>query len=333
MKHEDLKTFLQEYRKNRTDSTRRLDEPENIDHVPVDDMVGMYFRQMSTEPLLTADQEIALSKRIERGREASRFLEEEATLTGEQESLLEEIAADGQAARRRMARANTRLVVSIAKRYHGHGLPLSDLIQEGNVGLMIAIDKFDYTMGNRFSTYASWWIRQTITRGLSKKARIIRLPINKSTRLRQINAARAALKQELGHDPTNEEIAERLDMKASEVRSAVESIPYTVALEKEGHNDTEFGAFLEDGASPNPEEVIDTLALKQVIQYVLGKLMPRERRVLQMRYGLEGDDPMTLQQVADQFDLSRERIRQIQMKALQQLRHPENARMLNVLLA
>lgn len=299
--------------------------PENIDHIPADDTVSLYFRQMAAEPLLTAEQEIALAKRIERGRKAAELLAENPDLPAEQIRQLEEAVAQGQAAREHLGRANTRLVVSIAKRYRDQGLPMSDLIQEGNVGLMIAVDKFDYTMGNRFSTYASWWIRQTITRALSQKSRTIRLPLHLSDQLRRINVANEILEQELGREPTYTELAERLGVETSEVRETLEANPQTIPLELPVGEDSEFGDFLEDEESVGPDEAMHTLDLTESIERVLSDLLPREAEILRLRFGLKDGIPQTLEQVGKAMGLSRERIRQIERQALRRLRQPQFA--------
>ncbi len=194
--------------------------PENIDYIPPDDVVSLYFRQMASEPLLTHEQEIELAKRIETGQEAQDVLDSNSNLTDLEIEDLEKLTLEGQFARDHFARANTRLVVSIAKRYRNQGFPMADLIQEGNVGLMIAIDKFDHTLGYHFSTYATWWIRQTITRALAKKSRLIRLPPNRSKKLRCIGVTQEILRQELGRMPTEEEIGDQLEMEPDKNRDS-----------------------------------------------------------------------------------------------------------------
>lgn len=307
--------------------------PENIDHIPADDTVSLYFRQMASEPLLTAEQEVSLAKRIQRGLESQRQLEENQSLTWDQVKTLEEVCMDGQAAREHLGRANTRLVVSIAKRYRNQGLPMSDLIQEGNVGLMIAVDKFDYTMGNRFSTYASWWIRQTITRALSQKSRTIRLPLHLSDQLRRINTANEILEQELGREPSDEEISVRLELQPDQVRDTIDANPQTIAIEMPVGDDSEFGDFIEDDQSPTPDDAIHSIMLTDTLERILGKLLPREAQILKLRFGLEGEPPQTLEQVGQVMGLSRERIRQIERQALRQLRQPQFANMLRDFLA
>ncbi len=302
--------------------------PENIDHVPADDTVSLYFRQMASEPLLTAEQEVALAKRIERGFEARDLLEENPELPQEEQTIIQANIADGQAAREHLSRANTRLVVSIAKRYRNQGLPMSDLIQEGNVGLMIAVDRFDYTMGNRFSTYASWWIRQTITRALSQKSRIIRLPLHLSDQLRRITTAHQILKQELGRDPSDEELSNRLDLPVKDIRATLDSNLQTIALEMPVGNDSEFGDFIEDDLSLSPDEAMNIVMLSDSVNRILNELLPREAKILRLRFGLEGGTPKTLEQVGKILGLSRERIRQIERHALRRLQQPQFARVL-----
>nr|MBN1228294.1 sigma-70 family RNA polymerase sigma factor [Anaerolineae bacterium] len=299
--------------------------PENIDHIPADDTVSVYFRQMASEPLLTAEQEVALAKQIERGHSAQELLADPGSLPAEIIAQLEKAVVDGLEAREHLGRANTRLVVSIAKRYRNQGLPMSDLIQEGNVGLMIAVDKFDYTLGNRFSTYASWWIRQTITRALSQKSRTIRLPLHLSDQLRRINTANEIMEQQLGREPTFSELAERLDMDPSQVQDVVEANPQTIPLELQVGDDSEFGDFIEDEDTITPDEALHTIDLNETVAKVLDELMPREAQILRLRFGLEDGMPQTLEQVGERMGLSRERIRQIERQALRRLRQPQFA--------
>ena len=301
--------------------------PENIDHVPVDDIVSVYFRQMAAEPLLTAEQEVALAKRIERGVEAQKYLEEMEGISPEDVETLEALVADGQAAREHMAAANTRLVVSIAKRYTNRGLPMSDLIQEGNIGLMKAVDKFDYTMGNRFSTYATWWIRQAITRALAQKTRTIRIPLHMTERIRQMYRTAQVLEQELGRRPTPEEIAEEMNLPADSVRGMMDASQHAIALERPvgDEGDSEFGDFIEDQDTPEPDEAAAHHLLQETIEEVLSELTPRQAHILRLRFGLGGGEQHTLEEIANKFGLSRERIRQLEKEALRRLRHPRLA--------
>ena len=303
--------------------------PENTDHIPADDTVSLYFRQMASEPLLTAEQEVLLAKRIERGSAASEELSQNRkNLSKERRAELQAAVKDAQAAREHLSRANTRLVVSIAKRYRNQGLPMGDLIQEGNIGLMIAVDKFDYRLGNRFSTYASWWIRQAITRALSQKSRTIRLPLHLSDQLRRITAVNQIMGQELGREPSEEELSIRLEMNPDEIRETLDANPQTIALETPIGDDSEFGDLLEDDQSASPDERMHSVMLKETVNKLLGDMLPREAEILRLRFGLEGGQPQTLEQVGQALGLSRERIRQIERQALRQLRQPQFAHIL-----
>jgi RNA polymerase primary sigma factor len=284
---------------------------------------------MASEPLLTAEQEVMLAKRIEKGTESSEEMSQNRkNLSEERRSELQALVKDAQAAREHLSRANTRLVVSIAKRYRNQGLPMGDLIQEGNIGLMIAVDKFDYSLGNRFSTYASWWIRQAITRALSQKSRTIRLPLHLSDQLRRITAVNQIMGQELGREPSEEELSIRLEMNPEEIRETLDANPQTIALETPIGDDSEFGDLLEDDQSASPDERMHNVMLKETVNKLLGNMLPREAEILKLRFGLEGGQPQTLEQVGQALGLSRERIRQIERQALRQLRQPQFAHVL-----
>src|SRR5690554_1289046 len=298
----------------------------DINAVSADDPVGLYFRQMAQEPLLTAEEEIELAKRIEAGREALARLAEIDHDTDEAEGL-REVIADGQLAREHLGRANTRLVVSIAKRYMGQGLPFPDLIQEGNVGLMRAVDKYDYNRGNRFSTYATWWIRQAITRALAQKTRTIRIPLHMTERIRQMYRTAQVLEQTLGHRPTPEEIAKEMELPPESIRGMMDASQHAIALERPvgDDGDSEFGDFIEDQDTPEPDEAAAHHLLQETIEEVLSELTPRQSHILRLRFGLGGGEPHTLEEIANKFGLSRERIRQLEKEALRRLRHPRLA--------
>ncbi len=314
-------------------------EPEELLHDPgvgdinavsADDPVGLYFRQMAQEPLLTAQEEIELAKRIEMGKQARETLLRISMHDGYSEAWiahLERLCRDGQAAREHLGRANTRLVVSIAKRYMGQGLPFPDLIQEGNVGLMRAVDKYDYKRGNRFSTYATWWIRQAITRALAQKTRTIRIPLHMTERIRQMYRAAQTLEQTLGRRPSPEEIALEMDIPAESIRSMMDASQHAIALERPvgDDGDSEFGDFIEDQDSPSPVEAATQHLLQETIEEVLSELTPRQSHILRLRFGLGGGEPHTLEEIANKFGLSRERIRQLEKEALRRLRHPRLA--------
>ncbi len=302
----------------------------DINAVSPDDPVGLYFRQMAQEPLLTAQEEIELAKRIELGKEARKCL----LKPGLREMYglgwiahMERLVGDGQAAREHLGRANTRLVVSIAKRYMGQGLPFPDLIQEGNVGLMRAVDKYDYTRGNRFSTYATWWIRQAITRALAQKTRTIRIPLHMTERIRQMYRTAQHLEQSLGRRPSPEEIAAEMDLPSEAIRGMMDASQHAIALERPvgDDGDSEFGDFIEDQDSPSPVESATQHLLQETIEEILSELTPRQSHILRLRFGLGGGEPHTLEEIANKFGLSRERIRQLEKEALRSLRHPRLA--------
>ena len=294
-----------------------------------DDPVGLYFRQMAQEPLLTAADEIDLAKRIERGLKARLRLEQPDVNEKSKRwrRHLRRLVFDGQMAREHLGRANTRLVVSIAKRYMGQGLPFPDLIQEGNVGLMRAVDKYDYARGNRFSTYATWWIRQAITRALAQKTRTIRIPLHMTERIRQMYRCAQELEQTLGRRPTPEEIAANMEVAADAVRAMLDASQHAIALEKPvgDDGDSEFGDFIEDQDTISPVDSATQHLLEETIDEVLAELTPRQSHILRLRFGLGGGEPHTLEEIANKFGLSRERIRQLEKEALRQLRHPQLA--------
>jgi len=302
----------------------------DINAVSADDPVGLYFRQMAQEPLLTAQEEIELAKRIEMGKEARHSVGRPGAsdLNGMSwVASMERMILEGQNAREHLGRANTRLVVSIAKRYMGQGLPFPDLIQEGNVGLMRAVDKYDYKRGNRFSTYATWWIRQAITRALAQKTRTIRIPLHMTERIRQMYRTAQNLEQSLGRRPSPEEIAFEMDLPADSVRGMMDASQHAIALERPvgDDGDSEFGDFIEDQDSPSPVESATQHLLQETIEEVLSELTPRQSHILRLRFGLGGGEPHTLEEIANKFGLSRERIRQLEKEALRSLRHPRLA--------
>jgi RNA polymerase primary sigma factor len=297
----------------------------DINAVSADDPVGLYFRQMAQEPLLSAAEEVDLAKRIEYGKLALEILERRGYRI-EPEKLLryERLIREGQAAREHLGRANTRLVVSIAKRYMSQGLPFPDLIQEGNVGLMRAVDKYDYKRGNRFSTYATWWIRQAITRALAQKTRTIRIPLHMTERIRQMYRTAQSLEQMLGRRPTAEEIAAEMDVPLDTIRGMMDASQHAVALERPvgDDGDTEFGDFIEDQETLSPVDAAIQHLLEETIEQVLGELTNRQSSILRLRFGLGGGEPHTLEEIANKFGLSRERIRQLEKEALRRLKSP-----------
>jgi len=305
-------------------------EPEASDYTS-DDSVGMYLKEMSRVPLLKANEEWEIAVRIESGRKARLDLARcPARKHSPERQRFEALVQDGILAREQIIKANTRLVVSIAKRYMGRGVAFLDLIQEGNLGLMKAVEKYDVHKGFRFSTYATWWIRQTITRAIADQARTIRLPVHINDRIRQIYKANRDLEQHLGRVPTPEELAAEVKMSPEKIRYILQVSWLPLSLESPvgDDEDSDLGMFIEDELTPTPAQSAFQSLLKDKIDEVLGTLTPREARVLSMRFGLETGIPYTLEEVGEKFGLTRERIRQIEGKALRRLRHPRRARQL-----
>jgi RNA polymerase primary sigma factor len=303
----------------------------DLSNVPIDDSVGLYFREMGQQQLLTAEEEVELAKEIEAGRAAEEQLAQvesgELELDMDTVDELVRIREVGDAARAHLIRANTRLVVSIAKKYRGRGLQFLDLIQEGNVGLMKAVEKYDYLRGNRFSTYATWWIRQAVTRALANHGRTIRIPAHLGGRISKLYQVAQELEQEYGRQPTPEEIAESMELPAERVRWMLRTSRQPVHLERPvgDESDAELGDFIEDHEAPPPAEMVAQTMLTEEIGVILDQLTPREARILRLRYGLQDGESRTLKEVGEMFGLSRERIRQLEKEALRKLRHPNFA--------
>ena len=311
--------------------TDRVDY-SNLESISSDDTIGLYLKEMSRVPLLKVAEELDLAKRIETGRAARQELERSNGSTPEDLRRELEIAIeDGMEAREHLIKANTRLVVSIAKRYMGRGVPFLDLIQEGNLGLMKAVEKYEYQRGFRFSTYATWWIRQTITRSIADQGRTIRVPVHMVDRIRQLYKTTHELEQKLGRAPTNDELAEVLAVPVDKVEWMLRVSWLPLSLESpinEDEEDSELGQFIEDQQTPTPIQSAYAKLLREKIEEVLDSLPPREARILRMRFGLENGHSYTLEEVGDKFGLTRERIRQIESKALRRLRHPRRSRQL-----
>lgn len=299
----------------------------DLSNVPIDDSVGLYFREMGQQQLLTADEEVQLAKEIESGRDAIKTLRGTQTMNWDDIDQLERVKEIGEAARAHLIRANTRLVVSIAKKYRGRGLQFLDLIQEGNVGLMKAVEKYDYRRGNRFSTYATWWIRQAVTRALANHGRTIRIPAHLGGRISKLYQVAQELEQEYGRQPTAEEIAENMELPADRVRWMLRTSRQPVHLERPvgDESDAELGDFIEDIEAPAPAETVAQKMLTEELGEILDQLTPREARILRLRYGLQDGESRTLKEVGEMFGLSRERIRQLEKEALRKLRHPNFA--------
>ena len=274
-----------------------------LSDIGLDDPVKMYLKDIGRVPLLSADEEIELARRMQENDEA---------------------------AKKRLSEANLRLVVSIAKRYVGRGMLFLDLIQEGNLGLIKAVDKFDYTKGFKFSTYATWWIRQAITRAIADQARTIRIPVHMVETINKVKKTNSQLLHENGRDPTAEEIAERLDMPVEKVREILRVAQEPVSLETPigEEEDSHLGDFIPDDDAQAPVDAASMALMREQLSEVLKTLTPREARVLSLRYGLEDGNPKTLEEVGKEFNVTRERIRQIEAKALRKLRHPSRSKKL-----
>ncbi len=297
--------------------------------VAPDDAITLYFREMSHIPLLTQEEEVELAKRLEQGRKAQYELARDGHKP-EERARLERLIEEGEEARKRLIQANIRLVVSIAKKYIGYGVPFLDLIQEGNVGLIRAIDKFDYRRGTRLSTYATWWIRQSISRALSEQGRTIRIPIHMSDRIRRLHKTAQRLEQTHGRKPTTEEIAEEMYIEPRQVEWMMTALRQPLSLETPVGEDeeSELEQFIENTESPTPSEAASQRLLAEDMEEVLSTLTPREARILRLRFGLQDGYSYTLKEVGEKLGLTRERIRQIESEALRKLRHPSRSRKL-----
>lgn len=297
--------------------------------IPSDDTISLYFGEIRPIPLLTAEQEVDLAKRIEAGENAARRLRAMSggKIDAREREKLQQLRQDGEEASHILVQSNSRLVISIAKKYTGQGVPFLDLIQEGNLGLMKAAEKFDHRLGNRFSTYATWWIRQSITRALADQGRTIRVPVHMNDRIRRVYGVAQSLEQDLERKPSPEEIAREMGLSPRQVQQALRASHRPLSLEKPvgEEGDSELGQFVEDDRSPDPVEEASLFMLRADVEELLHSLTPREERILRMRYGLGGTKRHTLKQVGKKFGLTRERIRQIEQEALRKLRHPRRS--------
>lgn len=311
------------------------------DGVSIEDPVRMYLKEIGKVPLLSAEEEIELAKNMEagavakekitilKGREENATEEELAEIKEEIKNLQKDLDA-GDEAKKRLAEANLRLVVSIAKRYVGRGMLFLDLIQEGNLGLIKAVEKFDYRKGYKFSTYATWWIRQAITRAIADQARTIRIPVHMVETINKLIRVSRQLLQELGREPSPEEIAVEMNMPVERVREILKISQEPVSLETPigEEEDSHLGDFIQDDNVPVPADAAAFTLLKEQLEEVLGTLTDREQKVLTLRFGLEDGRARTLEEVGKEFNVTRERIRQIEAKALRKLRHPSRSRKL-----
>jgi RNA polymerase primary sigma factor len=305
-------------------------EDADLTAIDIDDSISLYLKEIGRIPLLTAEQEVELSKRMEGGRIARRRLNKDGQLDVDERQELKAVIKDGKAAQEHLVKANSRLVVSVAKKYVGRGVPFLDLIQEGNIGLIRAVKKFDYRRGYKFSTYATWWIRQAVTRAIADQGRTIRVPVHMYEQINRLARVSRSLVQELGRDPTTEEIAVELGINAKKVERIIKVSQRPLSLEMPvGEEDDSFlGDFIEDSEAPSPTEQASQQLLREQIDDIFSSLTPREVRILQLRFGLVDGYAYTLEEVGRKFGVTRERIRQIEAQALGRLRHPSRSRKL-----
>ena len=299
--------------------------------VAIDDPVKVYLKEIGRVPLLTPEEEVNLALTIKAGSEAKeKYDADPDALSEEEKAACLKAIKKGVAARKRLSEANLRLVVSIAKRYVGRGMQFLDLIQEGNLGLIKAVEKFDHTKGFKFSTYATWWIRQAITRAIADQARTIRIPVHMVETINKVKKVSSQLLHEQGKEPTAEEIAERLEMSVDKVREIMRVAQEPVSLETPigEEEDSHMGDFIPDDEAPVPAEVASHTLLREQLSEVLDTLTEREEKVLRLRFGLVDGRPRTLEEVGKEFNVTRERIRQIEAKALRKLRHPSRSKKL-----
>ena len=324
---EDLDKELEEIEVSK-EELEDLSVPEGIN---IDDHVKMYLKEIGKVNLLTPEEELSLAKRMADGETAKEQLEEIGEdIDEDTKKQIDLLIADGEKAKKSLAEANLRLVVSIAKRYVGRGMLFLDLIQEGNLGLIKAVDKFDYTKGYKFSTYATWWIRQAITRAIADQARTIRIPVHMVETINKLVRVSRQLVQELGREPTPEELAKELNMPVDKVReiSKISQEPVSLETPIGEEEDSHLGDFSPDEDAPAPSEAASFVLLKEQLGAVLETLSEREAKVLRLRFGLDDGRARTLEEVGKEFDVTRERIRQIEAKALRKLRHPSRSKKL-----
>jgi RNA polymerase primary sigma factor len=294
-------------------------------NIDTDDMIGLYLKEVGRVPLLTAEEEVHLAKRIEKGRYSREDLaKENESLSMDDRMDHRRNIEDGWAAREHLITANSRLVISVAKKYMGRGVPFQDLIQEGNIGLIRAAKKFDYRRGHKFSTYATWWIRQAVTRAIADQGRTIRVPVHMGDQINKLLRVQHQLTQRLGRDPTVEELAAALDVPPKKVENMIQVARRPLSLETptDDEEDSVLGDFIQDREAPAPDDSATYNLLKEHLEEVMGSLPPREVRILQLRYGLLDGQAYTLEEVGRKMGVTRERVRQIEAQALSRLRHP-----------
>jgi RNA polymerase primary sigma factor len=308
-----------------------IDDSVFFEAVEADDTIGLYLKEIGRVDLLTADEEVSLAKRMEKGLIAAEALKKNGNGIDLQRRFeLERVKEDGWAAREHLISANSRLVISVAKKYIGRGVPFLDLIQEGNIGLIRAAKKFDYHRGHKFSTYATWWIRQAVTRAIADQGRTIRVPVHMGDQINKLIRTSHKLTQELGREPTVQELADALEvpLRKAEQMIKVARRPLSLETPTDDEADSVLGDFIEDVESPEPVEMVTSGMLKDQLRDILSSLPPREVRILQMRYGLVDGETYTLEEVGKKLGVTRERVRQIEAQALSRLRHPTHSRKL-----
>ena len=315
--------------RNARRATRGSRRPDRIEGGNFDP-VRMYLKEIGKIPLLTAEQEVTLAKRIEAGCHATERLDTQRALSSDESTNLEAVCVDGEMAKKHLTEANLRLVVSIAKRYVGRGMALLDLVQEGNLGLIRAVEKFDYTKGFKFSTYATWWIRQAITRAIADQARTIRIPVHMVETMNKVLRIQRQMLQELGREPTVEEVAAKVELTPDRVRDIQRISLEPVSLETPvgEEDDSSLGDFVEDPSAIAPATAAARALLTEAIEEALDELNDRERAVVRLRFGLDDGQIRTLEEVGKEFGVTRERIRQIESKTLAKLRHPTRSQRL-----
>jgi len=320
--------------KRRESEGDEQEQAPDLDDIDAESAISLYFREAARHSILTAKEEVTLVKRMNGGKKAAERLRLGQYNSQRRKTTFEMQVLDGELGRQYLIRSNLRLVISIAKNYRGQGLSFLDLIQEGNVGLMRAVEKFDYRQGNRFSTYATWWVRQAITRALSYQSRTIRLPVHMGERLRKVKQVAGQLEKELGRKAGKEEIAKELNLSPEQMERVFRAPTHTLSLEKPvgEEGESQLSEFIQDEDIPPPVEVVLDGQLREQLNDALQKLPDRERRIIDLRFGLSDGDPRTLQEIAEEFELSRERIRQIEGEVLRKLRHPHFSRKLRTYL-
>ncbi len=322
---EELKKAAQEGEEEE-EEPKPADDLANID---TDDTIGLYLKEVSRVPLLTATEEVELAQRIESGRMAREELAR-GNVSNRRRIELRRLIEDGWSAREHLITANSRLVISVAKKYMGRGVPFLDLIQEGNIGLIRATKKFEYRRGHKFSTYATWWIRQAVTRAIADQGRTIRVPVHMGDQINKLLRIQHQLTQRLGREPTVEELAETLEVPPKKVENMIQVARRPLSLETptDDEEDSMLGDFIEDDEAPPPDDTATYNLLKEHLGTVLDSLPPREVRILQLRYGLLDGQAYTLEEVGRKMGVTRERVRQIEAQALSRLRHPSIKRRL-----